>query len=96
MKNIGYAVLAASTILLLAISVPVSRPIYAQSEDSEVGGGSSSGGQQDSGAGGGSSSSQQDNSNSGNDLAGKVIVKGGCYLLTKLPQCLALNAQAGN
>ena len=82
MKSIVYAVLAASTILLLAISVPVLRPVYAQSEDS--------------GAGDSSSGGQQDNDNSGNDLAGKVIVKGGCYLLTKLPQCLALSAHAGN
>jgi len=82
MKNIVYAVLAASTILLLAISVPVFWPVYAQSDDS--------------GAGDSSSGGQQANGNSGSDLAGKVIVKGGCYLLTKLPQCLALNAQAGN
>jgi hypothetical protein len=72
MKNIMYALVAASVFLLMVISVPIFRPVYAQTDDSQTGGGSSDG--------------QQGSSNPGDDLAGKIIVKGGCYLLTKLPQ----------
>jgi hypothetical protein len=73
-------------ILIGTISTLMPQKVVYAAEDSS----------DDSGTGDGSSGSQQGNSNSGDDLAGKIIVKGGCYLLTKLPQCLALNAQAGN
>ena len=84
MTNLAYAVVTALTSILLLVSVPLLWPVYAGSDDSESSGSGSS------------SDSQQGSSNSGNDLAGKIIVKGGCYLLTKLPQCLSLHAQGGN
>jgi hypothetical protein len=37
-------------------------------------------------------SPDQGNQGSGNDALGHLILKGGCYALIKLPECLALQA----